>query len=475
MTPPARRPAQGQRERRAKPRKTATAAPAAPKRSQHDRLLDAVTELAARDGYPEVSIAQISSHAGVSSATFYELFDGKEACLLAAYRSVAERLLGRVRDPAPEDGDWRGVTQAVLGALLMAIRDDPDGGRLLFIEAAAGGPLIAEERKQVLRQFEGLAQTLLDGLPADTGRLDIPATACVGALRSIISRRLRTNTADQLPSMTEDMVAWLGAYAVAPEATVWSTGPEALLERARTAAPEPNTPEPARLPRGRHGLPAGVVARSQRTRIMYATAEVTMTKGYANTTVADIVAEAGVARDVFYQHFTDKQHAFLEAQQHPTQHILDVCASAYFSGESWPERLWNGLDALLGLIASMPAISHLRLVACYAAGPVAIRRAEEITRSFTIFIEEGYRYRPEAQQLPRLTSEAVTAAAFEIIQRHAMRQDFAGLPPRLPQIIYIALAPFTGPEEAIRLVGELSARNLSRPTAAAGARAAVST
>jgi len=74
-------------------------------------------------------------------------------------------------------------------------------------------------------------------------------------------------------------------------------------------------------------------------------------------TVADIVAKAGVARDVFYEHFTDKQHAFLEAQQHPVQHIVDTCASAYFSVPDWPERVWNGLDSLLKLIASAPSMS----------------------------------------------------------------------------------------------------------------------
>jgi hypothetical protein len=59
------------------------------------------------------------------------------------------------------------------------------------------------------------------------------------------------------------------------------------------------------------------------------------------------------------------------------------------------------------LIAQNPAISHLRLVECYASGPAAIRRAEEITRSFTIFLHEGYHYRPEAASLPRLCSQAI--------------------------------------------------------------------
>jgi AcrR family transcriptional regulator len=431
----------------------------AAKRTQRDRLMDAIIELSTRGGYQGVSVAQISSHARVSSATFYELFGGKEDCLLAAYRSVAERLLERARISASESEIWREALHAGLHSLLSALRDEPDAGRMLFVEAAAGGPMIGEERKRVLGEFERLAQAVLNGIPESEGRLDLPPAALVGALRSVISRRLRTNADDQLPEMTDDMIGWLASYAIPPGAEAWSPGPRALLAGERTDVPKADAPARTRLPRGRHGLPPAVVARSQRTRIIYATAEVTMAKGYASTTVADIVAKAGVARDVFYEHFTDKQHAFLEAQQHPTQHIVDTCASAYFSTQSWPERVWSGLGALLRLIASAPAISHLRLVECYAAGPVAIRRGEEITRSFTIFLEEGYGYRPEAQQLPRLSSEAISGAIFEIIQRYAVRHDFARLPRIQPQLTYIALAPFTGPEQAVRLIEEFIERS----------------
>jgi AcrR family transcriptional regulator len=186
---------------------------------------------------------------------------------------------------------------------------------------------------------------------------------------------------------------------------------------------------------------------------------VMMSKGYADATVADIVAAAGVSRDVFYEHFTDKQNAFLEAQQHPTQHILDTCAAAFFSAREWPERVWKFIDALIQMIVENPAISHLRLVECYAAGPDAIRRAEEITRSFTVFFEEGYSCRSHARELPRLCSQAITGAIFEVIQRHVARGDPDGLQRRLPQIAYIAIAPFIGPEQAISTV-----ERLSRPT-----------
>jgi AcrR family transcriptional regulator len=202
-----------------------------------------------------------------------------------------------------------------------------------------------------------------------------------------------------------------------------------------------------------------VVARSHRTRIIYGTAQAMLTKGYANATVADIVSAAGVSRDVFYEHFSDKQQAFLEAQQHPTQHILESFAAAYFGADEWPERLWNGLAVLIAMIAVNPAISYLRVVECYSAGPEAIRRAEEITRSFTIFFEEGYRYRPEAAALPRLCSQAIAGALLEIIQRHIARGDASGLLRRLPQMAYVSIAPFCGATQAADIIGELTARD----------------
>jgi len=458
MPQPAPRSAPARRGRPSKSRDSVSGS--TPKRTQRERLVDAMIELSAKRGYQGVSVAQVSSHAGVSSATFYEQFEGKEECLLGAYRAAAERVLEQMQPVALDGGEWSDAARAALDRLLSALRSYPDGGRVLFIEPLAAGSLIHRERQRVLGEFERRAQDFLDSTPSDGDTLDVPVTALVGAVRSIVSRRLRTNAEDQLPLLVDDMITWLQSYAIPSEGARWSTGAHALLPVAREPAPAPGARAPARLPRGRHALPAGVVARSQRTRIIYATAEVMMAKGYAATTVTDVVAQAGVARDVFYEHFTDKQHAFLEAQQHPTQHILDTCAAAYFAAEDWPERVWRGLDALLGMIASNPAISHLRLVECYAAGPAAIRRAEDITRSFTIFLEEGYRYRPGARELPRLCSEAIAGTIFEVTQRHIARGDAAALVRQLPQLTYIALAPFTGAEEAIRLVEQLGARHL---------------
>jgi AcrR family transcriptional regulator len=310
--------------------------------------------------------------------------------------------------------------------------------------------------------MEQSSEALLDGSPAGASALDVPARALIGGVRYIVSRHLRTHEEDRLARLTNDIIGWMASYAVPAERGRWSKEPEAFLPGGAESLGE-NPTEPAlelpRLPRGRHGLSPAAVARSQRTRIIHATALVTMEKGYANTTVADIVAAAGVAKDAFYRHFSDREQAFLEAQQYPGQHIMDVMARAYFSADEWPERIWRALDALLGLIAEHPTLGHLRMVECYAAGAAAIRRAEDITRSFTLFLEEGYRYRPTADELPRLYSQAISGGLFELIQRDVANGLATEVRRRLPQLAYVAIAPFAGPESARELVLAMIARD----------------
>jgi AcrR family transcriptional regulator len=417
-----------------------------------------MVELSAMRGFQEVSIAQLCAGAGVSAVTFYEQFADKEEVLVGAYRACAESIFGQMR-AAIADGEIAQVPHLALGALLQAVARDPDAGRILFIETLSGGERMREERTEAFGRFERRVQEYLEHAPRESSTLDVPVIAVVGALRHIVARHLRNRAEDELPACLEDGLAWLYSYTRAPEAEPWSTSPAALLEVLPTrSAPQPRAPE--RLPPGSHGLPAGVIARHQRTRLIYAIAEVMMAKGYANARVDEIVAAARVAKPVFYQHFRDKEHAFLEAQQYPTQFILDRCAEAYFSADEWPERMWRMLEALINLIIQNPAISHLRLVECYSAGPEAIRRAEEITRSFTIFLEEGYHDTEKARSLPRLSLQATTGAIFEIVQRLVAGAAWAELPRHLPQLTYVAIAPFAGAEEASGLVQEIRARAL---------------
>jgi AcrR family transcriptional regulator len=471
--PPVRKTAGARRERHL--RREVGAGRHASRATQRDRLIDAIVQLSGQAGYQTLSIAQISARAGVSSATFYEQFADREECLLAAYRAVAEGTMARM-ESSMREGEWALAARTAFGELLASLREEPDAGRLMFLEALTGGPRLLEEMRLVLDVMVASAEQLLGGAPSQASTLDIPARALLGGVRYVISHHLRTHNEDRLTELTEDMLRWVGSYSVQASRGRWSTSESALLADSLSRASddgqtiEPPAAEPVRLPRGRHGLAPGVVARSQRARILYATASVTMAKGYASTTVADIVTAAGVAKEAFYRHFGDKEEAFLEAQQDSSQFILETVHRSYCSAADWHERVWRGLRTLLELIVENPVLSHLRLVACYTAGPAAIRRAEEFTRSFAILLDEGYGQRAEAAELPRLCSQTITGALFEVIRREVAVGAGGQLMGRLPQLTYVAIAPFLGPEAAIEALEEKIAR-LSAGPAAASARA----
>ncbi len=457
---------------RAVPKRTRTATLAAPdgtssngaKPAQRERLLRSMIQLASRHGYPPVSIAEISSHAGVSSATFYEQFSDKEDCLLAAYQQAATAVLERMAplDPA---ADWQDASRIVVRDLVGALQEDADAGRVLLVEALAGGARVRTQREQTLAAFQVIAQEFLDAAPRDGRALELPAEMLLGAVRSIVSQTLRTHSEDRMGLLVDDVMAWIQSYAVPADEHGWSTGPATLLpaevaNRWLAAATPP--PAPQRLPRGRHRLPQAAVERSQRTRIIHGTSEVMLAKGYAAATVADIVSAAGISRDVFYTHFANKFEAYLAAQDYGTETLFEACAAAYFTGQSFPERVWLALQVLVLAVAGNPGLTHLRVVECYAAGTAAIEQTEQLKRVAVIFLQEGFTMSPDAMRMPRLAAHAITGAVFESFAGQAARGELVELPRQLPLLSYLATAPFIGPEPAIAAVERLSAEAIDR-------------
>jgi AcrR family transcriptional regulator len=436
------------------------------KPGQRERLLTAMILLAASVGYAEVSIADLTSRAGVSRQTFYELFADKDGCLRAAYLLAARRVLGPLRRSL-EQNDWSETPREAIGAILELIDEDPETSWFFFVETLAAGGRIDRERKRVLSAFEADTEAFLDRAPADATTLDIPPKALLGAIRIGAIRRvgalhLHIDLPPTAPEPGEELVAWIRSYAIPAGRPRWSTGPAALLpalpatDVAQTASPILRRPEP--LPRGRHRLPRAVVARNQRERIIHATAETTHDKGYVAATVGDIVLAAGIGRDVFYEHFTDKRHAFLTTQRHAVQEIFSACGHAFFSRPTWPQRIYECLRMLALTIAREPTLGHLCFVEPYAAGAEAIELTQRTMALYTVFLEEGYRLRPQAKELPNLCSSAIVDAVFEIVRGHIEVRKTSELPRCVPQLAYIAIAPFAGAQAAAEMVEGLTTR-----------------
>ncbi|HEX8856534.1 MAG TPA: helix-turn-helix domain-containing protein, partial [Thermoleophilaceae bacterium] len=113
----------------------------------------------------------------------------------------------------------------------------------------------------------------------------------------------------------------------------------------------PTADTPDRLPRGPHRLAREVVLASQRGRMLDAMAQSVAEKGYAATTVADVVGRAGVSRKTFYEHFRDKEDCFLEAWDAGVEILLDAVAQATTATEDWREGVRAGTRAYLETLA----------------------------------------------------------------------------------------------------------------------------
>src|SRR2546426_10159859 len=102
-------------------------------------------------------------------------------------------------------------------------------------------------------------------------------------------------------------------------------------------------PELAVLPRGRHSLSREQVRASQRARMLRAMVDAVAQKGYASTSVADVIGGARASRETFYEHFANKQDCFLAAYDEAVHRLREAVQGAAAAEAPPGQRLEQGL------------------------------------------------------------------------------------------------------------------------------------
>jgi AcrR family transcriptional regulator len=209
---------------------------------------------------------------------------------------------------------------------------------------------------------------------------------------------------------------------------------------------------PRRLPRGTHGLDPGVVAASQRTRLLEAVGRAVAAKGYAGATIDDIVRGAGVSKKTFYEHFRDKLNCFLAAYEAVSDELLARLREAQSGPDGWLDRTRAGIVAYLRWLAAEPALARVFLIEVAAAGPVAAERRERIRDRYAEVLRELQDdARAEIPALPRLPADvfhALVAAVDELVVRRIRESGATALPELEPVLLYLQVALLAGPQLA---------------------------
>jgi AcrR family transcriptional regulator len=199
-----------------KPKPKAAAVPVRPALSREfiaghkrRRIMDAIAELTAEQGYDATKIGDIVRRAGVARKTLYDNFEGKEEVFLAAFDAAVEEALARIEaDCAEVDGDWEEKVQAGLASFLRYVAENPALARMCMIEALSATQTATERYEAAMQRFVDLTKRTV---PQDDRLPETIEETLVGGVAWIVYQQIRRQEADKaedlLPELSEFMLA----------------------------------------------------------------------------------------------------------------------------------------------------------------------------------------------------------------------------------------------------------------------------
>jgi AcrR family transcriptional regulator len=197
------------------------------------------------------------------------------------------------------------------------------------------------------------------------------------------------------------------------------------------------------------------VEENQRERMLDAVADVASFKGYAAMSVEDIVATAGVSRRTFYDHFKDKEDAFLAAYDAIGAKAIARVQVAYDSSKTFMDGVAACLQTFLEFASSEPQYAEMCIVEVLAAGPRAVERRDVVMRAFARLLHQGAQTMADSIHPPELTAETVIGGLFEILHSRVMRGEATQLLELLPDLAYSMMVSYLGHEAAEREAARL--------------------
>ncbi|MGN2636328.1 TetR/AcrR family transcriptional regulator [Nocardia takedensis] len=188
----------------------------------------------------------------------------------------------------------------------------------------------------------------------------------------------------------------------------------------------------------RHRLTRDAVLGGQRGRLIDAIVTSVEQKGYAATTLADIVALARVSRSKFYEHFAGKEECFLEAMRVAQSVLARRIAEELdqLGTDDARTRIASVVDTFCEVVAAEPGLSRMVIVES-----LCMDRATVVLRDYAadvcgeIYRECYERARVEDPSLPVLSDALIGMIPDAIVERTRrviIEEGAAALPAKAP-------------------------------------------
>jgi AcrR family transcriptional regulator/DNA-binding MarR family transcriptional regulator len=191
---------------------------------QRTRMVAAMAEVVGERGATDVAVAHVVERAGVSRRTFYEIFEDREDCFLAALEEAIARAGCCVSAGYDPTAAWEERLRGALEAFLRFLDDEPALGRLAVVESLSAGAKARERRQAVVARIVVEIDAGREGMVAGCPATDLMAEGVVGGVSLVIHDRLLLGDRVRLvelvnPLMSMVVLPYLGPDAARQELT----------------------------------------------------------------------------------------------------------------------------------------------------------------------------------------------------------------------------------------------------------------
>ena len=109
-------------------------------------------------------------------------------------------------------------------------------------------------------------------------------------------------------------------------------------------------------------------------------------KGYGETTIADIVREAGMSRRTFYENFGTKSECLIALYEAASAKTLGVLRGAIDPAKDWDTQLEAALSAYLGAMAANPTLLRTLFIEILGLGRAGLAARRRVNLQLADFI-----------------------------------------------------------------------------------------
>jgi AcrR family transcriptional regulator len=203
-----------------------------------------------------------------------------------------------------------------------------------------------------------------------------------------------------------------------------------------------------RLPHGPHGMGRDAVARHQRARLFGAMIEAVHRQGYKATTVAHVIALAGVSRRAFYEQFANKEDCFLGTYDIAVARAKRRMMDGWMMERGWANRVHRACQAFVEDASRNVKSSRLVLIEGLGLGVKSRERMMRSAVAFERVLADGFRAAPDGVQLPPLGPKAIVGGG-RYIMFDRLRTDRAAELPMLTDELLDWISAYRSPAARI--------------------------